>query len=353
MTDLEPARHLIVARPGERPEVAYSDLDYSVTVDTAEALIAAVPPNTRRAYDVAWDRLSRWCESTGRVALPATPQTLAEYMRVLTGIDLAPNTIDQAVGCIRARHRDAGYKDQPDTKPALRLLREYRKAWADHGGRVRKRLPILIPALRAMVATCDPDTLAGVRDRAILLLGFNMMGRRSEVAGLDIPDLRAAGDNGIEVFVRYSKTDQDAQGVSVPVPFGQHVETCAVRSVRAWTAILADREWNPTGAVFRPIDRHGTIGDEPGAAGHTAGRLTGHSVNAIVRRRARLAGLDDADQYGAHGLRSGAATVAYAHGIPVSVIAEHGRWSPHSPVVLGYLRAVDGWTHNPMKGIGL
>lgn len=354
MTELEPAAgsQLITLRPDAPPPVAYSDLDFSITLETAEDLLHATPDNTRRAYDRAWDAFAGWCGSQGRVALPATPQTLTEYVRCLCGGDFAPNTVSQAIGVIRAKHRDAGYPEQPDTTQTVKILNKYRKDWADTGARVRQRTPILVPALRAMTKTCDPDTPAGVRDRAILLLGFNIMGRRSEISRLDLSDVASVGEEGVTVYIRYSKTDQEAKGASVPVPYGQHAQTCAVRAVRAWTDLLAAHGIK-SGPLFRPVDRHGHIGDEEGAAGHPQARLTGHAINEMVRRRALLAGLKDAGKYGAHSLRAGAATTAYAHGVPVAEIAKHGRWNPKSPVINVYFRAVDDWDNNPMKGIGL
>jgi len=353
MSELEPAaRPPIVIRPGERQPVAYTDLDYSITTETAESLIAAVPLNTRLAYDRAWSQFEGWCNGLGRIALPATAQTLAEYVEALTKAGLAPATINQAIGVIRSIHRERGFKGQPDTTQPVKLLRGYRKQWAEDGNRVRKKTPLLLDGLRKMVDTCDPDTMTGVRDRALLLLGFNMMARRSELAGLDIADLAEVPDEGMSVFLKYSKTDQDAKGIRVPVPFGQHERTCAVRAVRAWTATLAEHGF-VSGALFRPVDRHGRIGEEPDAAGTARTRLTGKGVSLIVQHRALIAGLDKPEGYGGHSLRAGAATTAYAAGAPVSVIAEHGRWLPTSPVVLGYIRAVDEWGNNPMKGIGL
>ncbi|WP_431904405.1 hypothetical protein [Nonomuraea sp. bgisy101] len=43
----------------------------------------------------------------------------------------------------------------------------------------------------------------------------------------------------------------------------------------------------------------------------------------------------------------------HAAGVPVAVIAEHGRWAPASPVVLRYIRAVDRWRDNAMRNVGL
>ena len=350
--EVEPRAAGIVVRPRERLPVAYADIDYTISEETAADLLAADPVNTRLAYDRNWRQFARWCGDTGRTAMPATPQTLTEYVRVLIYAGLTPATVEQVIGTIRSRHRRDGFKGQPDTFETLRLLRAYRRAWAKAGGRVRKATPVLIPALRVMVKTCDLETAAGLRDRAILLTGFNAMCRRSELAALDLADIISAGDEGMRVYIGSSKTDQEAEGVAVSVPYGQHRATCAVRAVRDWTACLADRGIGGD-ALYRPVDRHDRISGEPLASGHAASRLTGAAVSAMVRRRAQLAGLDEPGKYSGHSLRSGAATSAYLAGAPVAEIAKHGRWAENSGVVLGYIRAVDEWKNNPMKGIGL
>jgi integrase len=203
-----------------------------------------------------------------------------------------------------------------------------------------------------MVTTCDPETAAGLRDRSLLLVGFNAMCRRSELAALNLADIISAGDEGMRVYIGSSKTDQEARGAEVSVPYGQHQPTCAVRATRDWAACLRERGIAGD-ALYRPVDRHDRISGEPDASGHAAGRLTGAAVSAMVRRRAILAGLDDPEKYSGHSLRSGAATAAYHAGAPVAEIAKHGRWAENSGVVLGYIRAVDEWKNNPMKGIGL
>jgi integrase len=348
VSELEPVEpQSIVVPPGT--SVVHTDADYAITDETARRLADSTPANTQKAYDRAWKNFCDWCTTQSRNPLPATAQTLTEYVRHLIDRQLAPATIDQAMGVIRAKHAQDGYDDQPPTKPARKIYKAYRREWTENGHRVRKAPPVVIDALRAMVDTCDPDTLAGIRDRALLLLGFNMMARRSELAALDIGDLRESSE-GLTVYIRSSKTDQAAEGVEVNVPYGQHAETCAVRSVRAWKEALAEHGIT-NGALFRPIDRHGRLPHEAKAAGRTSTRLTGKSVAEVIRRRGKLAGLEG--NFTGHSLRAGAATAAYAANNPVSAIAEQGRWSPKSPVVLGYIRSVDKWKNNPMKGIGL
>lgn len=350
-TELRPVAAPIIVRPGPAPGVAYADADYAISAETASRLLDATPANTRAAYHWAWSRFTQWCSEAHRVDLPATAQTLADYIGQMIGVGLAPSTIDQAIGAIRSIHRDAGYPKEPDTTAALKILKAYRREWADAGGRLRKARPLLLDGLRAMVETCEPGTTADVRDRAMLLLGFNLMARRSETAALDLASLTEV-DEGLTVSIRHSKTDQAAVGAEVAVPYGQHAATCAVRAVRAWVQLLRNRGVE-SGPLFRPIDRHGRIGTEKDAAGRAADRLTGKSVSAVIQRRGRRAELPYAGELTGHSIRSGAVTVAYAAGVPISIIAEHGRWSPKSPVVLGYIRAVDRWQNNAMKGIGL
>jgi len=87
--------------------------------------------------------------------------------------------------------------------------------------------------------------------------------------------------------------------------------------------------------------------------GRPSGSISEDGINKAVRVAAVRAGLPNAETFTAHSLRAGGATASYKAGAPVSVIARHGRWSENSPVVLGYIRAVDKWTDNPMRGIGL
>jgi hypothetical protein len=154
-----------------------------------------------------------------------------------------------------------------------------------------------------------------------------------------------------------SKTDQDAHGEIVPIPYGTHKETCPVRTVRAWLDILAEHGVT-TGALLRPIDRHGRIGgviypDGGRAAGGTGERITGHGINYRVKLAALAAALPNASDYSAHGLRAGGATAAAKNGAAMSAITSHGRWAEGSPIVAGYIRQVDRWSENPMRGVGL
>ncbi len=321
---------------------AISVQDLVVSDRTRARLADSVPANTRRAYTRQWEQWEQWCASTGRTPLPATAESLAEYVTMLADDNLSPSTIEQAMAAIRTAHRAAGYAGQPDTTAAQMILRTARRERSASGRGARQAPPITVDILRRMIEICDPGTASGLRDRVLLVVGFALMGRRSEIAALSLDDVVETED-GLLITIRQSKTDQDAAGRTVAIPPGQHADTDPVRLVRAWRRLLSEHDITE-GPLLRRVDQHQFI--------HDAG-LSGTAVNEAVRRLAIRADLPNADRYTAHSLRSGAATAAYRAGAPVSTIARHGRWSPSSPVVLGYIRAVDQWTDNAMTGVGL
>lgn len=320
---------------------AAAGIDATVSDDTRARITDGMSANTRRAYERQLRRFTEWCATAGRSALPATAQTLAEYVASLCADGLGPASVEQAIATIRTAHRLAGFEHQPDTTAARLVLRSHRRDRAEQGTRTRKAPPITLEILRAMLDTTPADTLAGLRDRALLVLGFALMGRRSELAALHISDV-VETDNGLEILIRMSKTDQDAIGETVAIPRGSHPDTDPVRVVRAWLAALAERGITE-GPLLRAVNRHG----QPGAA------ISPDGINKAVRAAAERAKVPNAERITAHSLRAGGATAAYKAGAPVSVIAGHGRWSAQSPVVLGYIRAVDKWTDNAMRGVGL
>ena len=324
------------------PATALTAADLAVSESTRARIRDGVPANTRRAYERQWQAFTAWCVSEGRVALPATGETLAEYVGLLCDAGRSPATIEQAIACVRTVHRLSGHAHQPPTEGARMALRAYKRERAENGQRgQREAPPVTIEALRAMVGACDLATRAGIRDRLLLVVGLALMGRRSELAALTTDDVREAGD-GLEITIRTSKTDKDSRGEIIAIPRGSHPLTDPVAAWRDWTGVLAELG-APSGRLLRRIDRHGNIGPS----------ISPDAINNAVRALAVRANVASADTFTAHSLRAGGATVAYAAGVPVSVIAKHGRWAPGSPVVLRYIRAVDRWRDNAMRNVGL
>ena len=86
----------------------------------------------------------------------------------------------------------------------------------------RRKAPATAEVLAAMLSH-TPATLTGIRDRAILALGFAGAFRRSELAALNVADL-ADDPAGLRVTVRKSKTDQEGRGQEIAIPHGRHLK---------------------------------------------------------------------------------------------------------------------------------
>jgi site-specific recombinase XerD len=185
-----------------------------------------MPEGTRRAYTGDLRRFLSWC--AGRSLLPvaadlADDERLAgamrellerhgdlhvivtEYVSTLADAGRAPATIERALAAIAAAHRAAGAGALRTDGPR-QVLRSYRRdrATTGTGVRVRKAAPVTIAALRAMTDSLDRNTLGGIRDTALLVLGFALGARRSELAALDIADLSFT-DEGVQVEVRWRR----------------------------------------------------------------------------------------------------------------------------------------------------
>jgi len=325
--------------------------DHELSQETVDRIIRSVPASTRRTYEGDYRRYAEWCAQIGRTPIPGTSQTMAEYATHLANQNRAVSTIHRALAAIAYAHRIAQH-DAPDRRFARQVIRDHASQLADAGRTIRKAPPVTVTALRAMVETLNPDKLTGRRDRAVIVVGFALGARRSEIAGLNITDL-AEHPDGVQVTIRRSKTDKNSQGRKVALPYGSHPATCPVRALRDWTELLA-QHGRTDGPLFVRVDRHGRLGHVATGRGSADGRITGETVAAIVRQAAHEAGLDAGQAFTGHSLRRGFATAAYsAPDADVLRIARHGGWKDGSATLLGYIEEVDRWKRNPLVGIGL
>jgi integrase len=336
MSEIVPATPAV---PSRRDDV--------VLPGTADRIVAGIPVNTQRSYREAWRQFTEWCTTTGRTPLPTTAATLADFTAHLCDHGRAPSTIAHRMAVISAQNQAHGHPSlgKEVTKAANLVLRGYRRARADAAQRTKEAPPVTRERLRLMSAACDPNTLTGKRDRLLLVIGWALAGRRSELAALRIEDVRVAGDE-LEILIRSSKTDKDSEGVTVDVPAGEHVDTDPVGLLNDWLAALADADRDSTsGYLFRAITQHDRL--------YRYGNLSADAISDVVRRAATRAGLPHAHLYTAHSLRAGFATQASADGIPMSIWAEHGRWVKTSPVPAKYVRRADRKRDNPLRKMGL
>nr|WP_206118403.1 site-specific integrase [Rhizobium laguerreae] len=169
--------------------------------------------------------------------------------------------------------------------------------------------------LARLLSTCATDSLRDLRDRAILMVAFASGGRRrSEIAGLrceqltvepPIPVENCAPLPSLAIHLGRTKTSSGEQDDVVYLT-GRPVE-----ALNAWmTAAKIDK-----GSLFRAIGRWGTVSRRA---------LDPQSVNAILKQRVEMAGLDPGE-FSAHGIRSGYLTEAANRGVPLPEAMEQSR----------------------------
>jgi site-specific recombinase XerD len=294
---------------------------------------AARAASTRHIYRSDWAQFTAWCAAQGVPSLPAHPATVAAYLSQLADAGLKASTITRKVSAIKFAHTVA-VVDDPTTHPLVTTT----------AAGIRRRIgvapqgkaPACTEQVRMMLATLRTD-LQGLRNAALLLLGFATASRRSELVGLNVEDITFCPE-GMMVLVRWSKTDQEGAGINKGVPYGTVQATCPVRALIAY---LAAAEIT-TGPLFRKVDRHGHLG---------AGRLSGQSVALIVKAAAQAAGLDPR-VYAGHSLRAGLATSAAQAGVEERLIMQQGGWKTER-MVRRYIRDGNLFRENAAGQVGL
>lgn len=355
-------------RPAARPPrdlprdpvgARYGAADFALPAAAAELIEEAVPENTAVAYRSRWRSFSAWCENAGRVALPATAQTVAAYLTYLA-VDrgLKATTVDAHLAAIRTVHRASG-QVPPDGLAARKIVVAAQRREARRDGRYgpRKALPVMVSDLPQIAAACDAATAAGLRDRAVVLLGFALLARRSELAALNISDVEHVPEEGLEVTIRSSKTDQAARGLVRRIHYAADASVCPVRAVLAWLDYLAERDVR-SGPLFTRIDRWGNTDSRAGGRYRSGegrdGRLRPQAIGDIIAAACEAAGLGDRDtrRYSGHSVRRGGATSMLRAGAPPLNVSRHGRWADGSRSFAGYVEEATGFgDSNPTKGL--
>ncbi len=301
--------------------------------DVAAITSYAGATHTHRAYRKDWQAFCLWCAEHRRPALPCTSQTLALYLAHLAK-RLKVASIERALAAIAKVHRVAGHPSPRRSELVQEEMRSIRKAL---GCIPQGKDALLVDGIGRLVSGCDLSTLRGLRNRAIVLLGFAGAFRRSELVGLDVEDIE--GDAcGMRVLLRCIKTEHAGMGREKGIPFGDQEETCPVRAMQDWLSASGIT----SGAIFVSFTRHGAL---------TNRRLEAREVARVIKQTATHSGLD-ADKLAGHSLRSGLVTAAAMAGKPQQTIMEQ---TGHASTTMlrRYIKRAKLFDNNAADGIGL
>jgi site-specific recombinase XerD len=259
-------------------------------------LAAEKSENTRRAYATDWVDFQAFCEARGEPFLQASPIVVAQYLAHLADAGRKTATIERRVAAIRYAHKAAGFEPPTGAEGVKAVMRGVRRRL---GRRQVRKAPATANLLSDAINRL-PESLQGLRDRALLLVGFAAALRRSELVALNVVDVTAR-PRGLILHIRQSKTDQVGAGADIPVPNGKLLKPGA--ALRAWLEAAGISD----GPIFREVDRHGRVG---------SAALSDRSVARIVKRAFAAIGANVED-FSGHSLRAGFVTTSLDHGVDV------------------------------------
>nr|ACF28473.1 phage integrase [Azospirillum baldaniorum] len=280
--------------------------------DTARAYARnAKAANTQRAYAADWRHYTAWCMRRGVVPLPPNPQAIGLYLADLASEKRSGRPVGRAASTIERRLSGLAWNFRQRGAPLDSSDRHIKEVLAGirnkHARPPAQKDALLADDVVQMIARLGHD-LRGLRDRAILLLGFAGGLRRSEIVGLDhgageTDDGRGWAEvleDGLVLHIR-GKTGWR----EVEVGPGSTPQSCPVTALKQWMH-LGRIEYGP---LFRRV-----AGDGKHAL---TDRLSDKHVARLVQATALAAGLrgdlpegERRRRYAGHSLRAGLATSA-------------------------------------------
>lgn len=300
-------RHTVRAVRGSIMQASTSRLTRDDVPSRVEQILGklegAYSPQTITAYRADFMRFSRWCAKRQLAAFPAHPKTVAIYVSHCSK-DLKITTLRRMVACIRRLHQLASIVDPTSHVDVHLAMRRIARRQFE---RPRQAMGITLEIREELMRVCAND-LRGLRDRALLAVGFETLGRASELVGLNVEHLRPNPRKSGSILIARGKTDYSGFGRLVVLSRG------TTDILHEWLT-AADLQRGP---IFRPIYN-----------GHIVSRrMTSHCVGRILKARAREAGMDDEviRAISGHSLRVGGAQQLTLNGHGLPQVMRAGGW---------------------------
>lgn len=266
-------------------------------------LEGAYAPATMRSYYSDVEIFVAWCELQGRPPFPASIDTVCAFLESQAPA-LATSTVRRRLYAIRKAHRLLRLCDPTFDEEINLTLRRIRRSKL---ARPKQAKGLTLDYLEKFLAV-QPDDAWGLRNRALLSLGYDLLARRSELVALRTEDIEYRHDGTLRVTIRRSKAD----------PYGNgRIAFTSKRTgdlVRDW---LACRQANIAWLFCpiyqgKPIDRG----------------LSTTTVKRIIKCTAKDAGLSSRDvaEFSGHSMRVGAAQDLLNAGHDTASIMRAGGW---------------------------
>jgi site-specific recombinase XerD len=286
----------------------------------------AYAPNTLRAYKADMLEFIAYCDKVGHCALPAEAKAVSDFLIQTVNQGIKSSTIRRKVSFISAIHRLSAL-EEPTKHSEVRITQ--RKIYRQLGTRFDQAYPITRALLTKIISACGND-LHGLRDRALLLVAYDSMRRRSELISMRIEDIEWLPENKASVLLRKSKTDQHGSGKWI------HLTTETTQALHQWLSAAKINE----GLIFRGVRSPGTITHS----------LCESRISRIYKTLAKKAGLSESvvQSISGHSMRVGGAQDLLSFGASLPQIMVKGGWAK-TDTVMRYVER----TQQPLLFAGL
>ena len=295
------------------PEAGTCSSDQALTqlLNLLVKLQGAYANNTLRAYRADMQEFINYCQSTGHDALPALPLTVASFLEQCSMQGIKSSTVRRKASSISAIHR-LSYLADPTKHPEVKI--KLRKISRQLGTRFDQAFPVTRTILDKMLAMCEQN-LRGLRNKALLLLAYESMCRRSELVSLRVDEMECLSEGCISILLRKSKTDQHGSGKWI------HLSTDAGTAVIEWLDAAQIKD----GLILRGILPNGKISDN----------LCDSRVSRIYKSLARSAGFSEkiVQFISGHSMRVGGAQDLLILGASLPQIMVKGGWAKTDTVM--------------------
>ena len=234
-------------------------LPEDLSLDAAEAAFASASraSSTLRGYRSDWTEFVTWCRDNHHTALPATDIAISRYISALATAGAKVGTISRRLSTIRFAHKVRNHPDPTQTARVIAVWEGIRRQLGAPPDQARPLMPPLLldvvdacPAMTKWKTRDDEPSLSGIRDRVLLLVGFVSALRASELAALEVDQIKPH-ERGLVIELTHSKTNQTGDLELVVLPWGARQDYCPVTALRHWLTVAGITE----GLVFRSVSK--------------------------------------------------------------------------------------------------
>lgn len=287
--------------------------------------------NTRKGYLSDLKSFQAFCSERNQNHLPADVATVADYIAHLADEGKKVSTISRHLSAIAKLHELANHPSPTEDKRVGNVLGGIKRTTTT---RLKQAPAFTLEQLRTAIDALDLTTPQGLRDRALLLVGYSGAFRRTELVALDVESVQWKSETLVRLVMGRSKTNQHGAATQAAdhktLTYAPLALYCPVRALRDWMDCLN----RPTGPLFVSV-RWATKNSPARPSKH---RLSDKSVNEVVRKHLGPA-------YSAHSLRVSFVTTAVEKGAHNKLIQNQTKHSTSS-MIERYTRLDDVDRHN-------